>query len=254
MELKDKLKALRNSKGLTQAQLADAIFVSRSAVAKWENGLGLPSEESMQLLQDFYGVSLAEISTTEPEAVIVEKNRKLHRIGRALGIILLLAAMVYCLSLPYLIQTRSYGITASMAAGPFADNPYIDTGDYRIYYSYYEGNWEDGSHWYSLSTFKPVGKHFWGCTVSIDDYEYQIVLHNREMVGKLYSIKGRHGYYHLFMNVNTGGDDPGIPKEFLTLEQIRIGLKIYPVQNGFFFVTPDEVESFWIGDTFLRVE
>ena len=36
MELKDKLKQLRKAQGLTQAQLADAIFVSRSTVAKWE--------------------------------------------------------------------------------------------------------------------------------------------------------------------------------------------------------------------------
>jgi len=42
MELKDKIKQLRREKGLTQAQLADALFVSRSTVAKWENGLGLP--------------------------------------------------------------------------------------------------------------------------------------------------------------------------------------------------------------------
>ena len=38
MELKDKLKKLRQEKGLTQAQLAQAVFVSRSTVAKWENG------------------------------------------------------------------------------------------------------------------------------------------------------------------------------------------------------------------------
>ena len=34
MELKDKIKNLRKEKGLTQAQLADALFVSRSTVAK----------------------------------------------------------------------------------------------------------------------------------------------------------------------------------------------------------------------------
>ena len=47
MELKDKIKNLRKEKGLTQAQLADALFVSRSTVAKWEIGLGLPGPDSM---------------------------------------------------------------------------------------------------------------------------------------------------------------------------------------------------------------
>ena len=55
MEFKDNLKKLRTEKGLTQAQLAEAIFVSRSTVAKWENGLGLPSVESMALLEAFFG-------------------------------------------------------------------------------------------------------------------------------------------------------------------------------------------------------
>ena len=57
MELKDKLKKLRQDKGLTQAQLAEAIFVSRSTVAKWENGLGLPGPDSMAALEELFGIS-----------------------------------------------------------------------------------------------------------------------------------------------------------------------------------------------------
>ena len=47
MELKEKLKKARDEKKLSQQALADAIFVSRSAVAKWEAGLGVPCAESM---------------------------------------------------------------------------------------------------------------------------------------------------------------------------------------------------------------
>ena len=79
MELKDKLKRLRQERGFTQQQLADAIFVSRSTVAKWENGLGLPGKDSMEALERLYGISQEEVATTEPETVIVEKNRKLKR-------------------------------------------------------------------------------------------------------------------------------------------------------------------------------
>ena len=45
MEFKEKLKKMRGERGLSQQVLADAIFVSRSAVAKWEAGLGMPCED-----------------------------------------------------------------------------------------------------------------------------------------------------------------------------------------------------------------
>ena len=75
MELKDKLKLLRQQNGLTQAQLAEKLFVSRSTVAKWENGLGLPADDSMQALQALFGIERDDVATTAPEEVIVAKNR-----------------------------------------------------------------------------------------------------------------------------------------------------------------------------------
>ncbi|MBQ5434352.1 MAG: helix-turn-helix transcriptional regulator, partial [Treponema sp.] len=36
------IKSLRESKGMTQTQLADKIFVTAKAVSKWETGHGLP--------------------------------------------------------------------------------------------------------------------------------------------------------------------------------------------------------------------
>ena len=79
MEFREKLRKLRLERGLSQQELADGIFVSRSAVAKWENGLGLPSESSREALAAFFGVPAADLRTEEPEAVILEKNRKLRR-------------------------------------------------------------------------------------------------------------------------------------------------------------------------------
>ena len=39
MEFCDKLKELRTEKGISQTKLAADIHISRSAVAKWENGV-----------------------------------------------------------------------------------------------------------------------------------------------------------------------------------------------------------------------
>ena len=70
---KDKLKQLREKEGLTQQQLANKIFVSRSAVAKWENGLGIPSEESLNLLCDHFAVTKEQL-LEEKDVIVVCKN------------------------------------------------------------------------------------------------------------------------------------------------------------------------------------
>ncbi len=61
MEFKDKLKKLRLEKGITQEELANLIFVSRSAIAKWENGYGMPNDDSINLLSEIFAVDKNEL-------------------------------------------------------------------------------------------------------------------------------------------------------------------------------------------------
>ena len=75
MEFKENLKQLRIKNGLTQAQLAEKLFVSRSTVAKWENGLGLPNPDSMAELEKLFGIGETDLATNEPEKVIINKNQ-----------------------------------------------------------------------------------------------------------------------------------------------------------------------------------
>lgn len=56
MEFKDKLKKLRTEAGLSQEALADLVHVSRSAIAKYENGNGEPSEETLKLIADYFKI------------------------------------------------------------------------------------------------------------------------------------------------------------------------------------------------------
>lgn len=261
MEFKDKLKTHRQARSLTQAQLAEAIFVSRSTVAKWENGLGLPGPDSMKALEDFFSLEPGALATTEPEAVITEKNRKLRRIAQVTGWAALLALMAVLSLLPFAIQSGLYGLTPEMAAGSYADSDYIDTGDYRIYYFQFEGDWEDGRHWTDLQGWRPVEKHFWGCTVSEADYAYRVITKDNYVMGRLYSIRGKDGYYNLLCKakIYQAGQDGGplvwdIPAELITATAVTISGTEYRLQYGFFFTTPDPVEYFQIDGAWYDVE
>ena len=91
MEFSEKLKELRSEKGIAQAKLAADIHISRSAVAKWENGLGLPNDESLGLLADYFGITIDElIPNKNNEEILVSKNKTIDQqkkviIGFAVG-------------------------------------------------------------------------------------------------------------------------------------------------------------------------
>jgi len=55
------IRALRESKGLTQAQLAERLFVSDKTVSKWENGKGYPDISLLESIAGALGVSVAEL-------------------------------------------------------------------------------------------------------------------------------------------------------------------------------------------------
>ena len=101
MEFSEKLKELRSEKGISQAKLAADIHISRSVVAKWENGLGLPSDESLKLLAEYFGVGVGELLPDKSnEEILVEKNKTIARqknaiIGISFGCALSLFVSVY---------------------------------------------------------------------------------------------------------------------------------------------------------------
>lgn len=77
MELSEKLVKLRKQSGMTQEELAAKIFVTRTAVSKWENGKGYPAIDSLKLLSSVYGVSLDELISDDD--VIAAQNAKKRR-------------------------------------------------------------------------------------------------------------------------------------------------------------------------------
>lgn len=81
MEFNEKLQELRKQKGLTQEELAEILFVSRTAVSKWESGRGMPSIESLKAISKFFAVSLDDLLSSEELLVIAEddyKQKEMH--------------------------------------------------------------------------------------------------------------------------------------------------------------------------------
>ena len=76
MELHEKLQELRKSRGLTQEQLAQQIYVSRTAISKWESGRGTPSIDSLKALSAFFAVSVDELLSGDALLTIAQEETK----------------------------------------------------------------------------------------------------------------------------------------------------------------------------------
>ena len=76
MEFGEKLQNLRKNKGITQEELAQSLFVSRTAVSKWESGRGYPGIDSIKEIANFFSVSIDELLSGEKILSIAEKENK----------------------------------------------------------------------------------------------------------------------------------------------------------------------------------
>jgi len=86
MEFHEKLQELRKSRSLTQEELAEALFVSRTAVSKWESGRGYPGIDSLKEIARFFSVTVDELICPE-EIISAAENEKKDFISRYLTLI-----------------------------------------------------------------------------------------------------------------------------------------------------------------------
>ena len=90
-EFKTNLKNYRVDNGYTQELLAKLLNVSRSTVAKWENGLGLPTEESINDICKIFSITRDKLFETEnTNELILEKNKKIIKYKKHRNIALLI--------------------------------------------------------------------------------------------------------------------------------------------------------------------
>ena len=76
MEFNEKLQELRKQKGLTQEELAQALYVSRTAISKWESGRGYPNIDSLKAIAKFFAVTIDELLSGDQVLAIAEEDQK----------------------------------------------------------------------------------------------------------------------------------------------------------------------------------
>ena len=76
MEFHEKLQELRKNRGLTQEELAEALYVSRTAISKWESGRGYPSIDSLKEISVFFSVTIDDLLSSEKLLSIAQKENK----------------------------------------------------------------------------------------------------------------------------------------------------------------------------------
>ena len=76
MEFHEKLQELRKNRGITQEELSEALYVSRTAISKWESGRGYPSIDSLKEISNYFSVTIDDLLSSEKLLFIAEKENE----------------------------------------------------------------------------------------------------------------------------------------------------------------------------------
>lgn len=105
MEFHQKLQELRKQRGLTQEELATSLYVSRTAISKWESGRGYPNIDSLKSIAKFFSVTVDQLLSTDEMLTIAEvdnKRKEKHFLDLIYGLLDISIAML--LFLPFFAE------------------------------------------------------------------------------------------------------------------------------------------------------
>lgn len=126
MEFHEKLQNLRKQKGLTQEELAKALYVSRTAISKWESGRGYPSIDSLRAIANFFSLTVDELlSTNEVLELAEEDGRQKERRLCDLVYGLLDLCTVLLLFLPLFAEQADGGMRGASLLALEGIRPYV---------------------------------------------------------------------------------------------------------------------------------
>ena len=107
MTFGEKLKKLRTDKNLTQEELAEILYVSRTAVSKWESGRGFPNIESLKAISKCFTVTVDDLLSGDELITLAEQEqiqKEMHIKDIIFG--LLDCSMALLLFLPFFAQKK----------------------------------------------------------------------------------------------------------------------------------------------------
>ncbi len=133
MEFNEKLQELRKQKGLTQEELAQQLFVSRTAVSKWESGRGYPNIDSLKQIAKFFSITIDELLSTEQVLTIAEednKQKEKHFLDIMFGLLDVSVAMF--LFLPFFGQRAEEYIQGATLLSLTEISPYLRVVYYTV--------------------------------------------------------------------------------------------------------------------------
>jgi len=110
-----KLKKLRTDNNLTQDELAEKIYVTRTAISKWESDRGYPNIDSLKAISKFFSVSIDDLlSSDEVLTIAEEENKQQETRFKDLVYALLDLSMAMLLFLPFFAENTE-GVIRSVS-------------------------------------------------------------------------------------------------------------------------------------------
>ncbi len=137
MTFGEKLKKLRIDKKLTQDELAEILYVSRTAVSKWESGRGLPNIESLKSISKYFSVTVDDLLSGEELITLAEQDqsrKEMHIKHMLFG--LLDCSMALLFFLPFFAQKTDNVIQEVSLLALTEIQPYLKT----LYFAVVIGN------------------------------------------------------------------------------------------------------------------
>jgi len=128
MEFGKKLQELRKQKGLTQEQLAKSLYVSRTAISKWESGRGYPSIESLKQIAKTFDITVDTLLSGDELLNALEQDiSKKQNNYRDLVFGLLDVSTLMLLFLPFFAQRVDGAINEVSLLSLALVSPYLKT-------------------------------------------------------------------------------------------------------------------------------
>ena len=130
MEFNEKLQELRKKRKLTQEEVAERLFVSRTAVSKWESGRGYPSIDSLKRIAELFSVTVDELLSSSELLTLAQEEagqKKARFRDLSFGLLDILAFLFFFL--PLFAERSEGAISAVSLLALTAISPYL-----RLFY------------------------------------------------------------------------------------------------------------------------